>query len=46
MLGEEQRMELVHESVVEGGEIFQAFWAGFLEALEEENLGARVDLLK
>jgi len=39
-------MEFVHESVVERGEVFQALRACFFQALEEEDLGAWVDLLQ
>lgn len=39
-------MEFVHESVVKGSKIFQAFGTGLLEAFEEENLGARIDLFE
>ena len=39
-------MKLVHESVIERGEIFEALWASFFEAFEEENLCARVDLFQ
>lgn len=39
-------MKLVHESVIEWGEIFEALGAGFFESFEEENLRARVDLFQ
>ncbi len=39
-------MKLVHESVIEGSEIFEALGAGFLEPFEEEDLGTRVYLLQ
>lgn len=39
-------MKLVHESVIERGEIFEALGACFFETLEEENLCARVDLFQ
>ena len=39
-------MKLVHESVIERGEIFEAFRAGFFEAFEEEDLHTRVDLFQ
>lgn len=46
LLGEEQGMKFVHESVIERGEIFQAIWAGFLEFFKKEDLGTRVELLQ
>jgi hypothetical protein len=39
-------MKLVHESVIEGGEIFEALRTGFFEAFEKENLHTRVDLFQ
>ena len=39
-------MKLVHESVIERGEIFETLRAGFFETFEEEDLCARVDLFK
>ncbi len=39
-------MEFVHESVVERGEVFEAFGAGFLEPLKEIDLSTRVNLLE
>lgn len=39
-------MKLVHEAVIEWGEIFEAFGAGFFKAFEEEDLCAWVDLFK
>ena len=39
-------MKLVHESVIEGGKIFEALGASFFETFEEEDLCARVDLFK
>ncbi len=45
-LGKQKRMKLVHESVIERGEIFKALGASFFKTFEEENLRARVDLFK
>jgi len=39
-------MKLVHEAVIEWGEIFETLRAGFFEAFEEENLCASVDLFE
>lgn len=39
-------MELVHEPVVKGCEIFQAVRARFLQAFEEEDLYAWIELLQ
>ena len=39
-------MELIHESVVEGREIFQAVRARFLQAFEEEDLCTWIELLQ
>ena len=39
-------MKLVHKTVIEGGEIFEALGAGFFETFKEEDLRARVYLLK
>lgn len=39
-------MKLVHESVVEGGEVFETVWAGFLQSFEKEDLSARIELLE
>ena len=39
-------MKLVHEAVIEGGEIFETLGARFFEPFEEEDLGARVDLFQ
>jgi len=39
-------MKLVHEAVIERGEIFKALGAGFFETFEEENLCARVYLFQ
>jgi hypothetical protein len=39
-------MKLVHKAVIEGGEIFEALGAGFLETFKEEDLCARVYLFK
>lgn len=39
-------MKLVHETVIERSKIFQAFGAGFFQALEEEYLRAGLQLLK
>ena len=39
-------MKLVHEAVIERGEIFEALGASFFEAFEKEDLYARVDLFK
>lgn len=46
VLGEQERMELVHETIVEGCEIFQAVRAGFLQAFKEEDLCAGIELLQ
>lgn len=45
-LGKEERVKLVHEAVIEGGEIFEALGAGFFEAFEEEDLCAGVYLFQ
>jgi len=45
-LGKEERMKLVHETVIERGEIFETLRACFLETFKEKNLCARVQLLK
>ena len=39
-------MEFVHESIVEGREIFQRVRARFLQAFEEKDLCARIELLQ
>ena len=39
-------MKLVHESVIERGEIFEALRASFFEAFEKEDLHTRVDLFE
>ena len=39
-------MKLVHKAVIEGGEIFEAPRAGFLETFKEEDLCARIYLFK
>ena len=39
-------MKLVHEPIIEGGEIFETLGAGFFETFEEENLCARVYLFQ
>ncbi len=39
-------MKLVHEAVIERGEIFEAIGACFFETFEEEDLCARVDLFQ
>ena len=39
-------MKLIHESVIERGEIFETLGAGFFETLEEKDLCTRVDLFK
>jgi len=39
-------MKLVHEAVIERGEIFETLWASLFEAFEKEDLYARVDLFK
>ena len=39
-------MKLVHESVIERGEIFEALGASFFETFEEKDLCTRVDLFK
>jgi len=39
-------MKLVHEAVIERGEIFEALGTGFFETFEEEDLCARVDLFQ
>lgn len=45
-LGKQERMKLVHEAVIERGEIFKALGAGFFETFEEEDLCARVYLFQ
>ena len=45
-LGKQERMKLVHESVVELGKIFETLGASFFETFEEKNLCTRVDLFK
>ena len=39
-------MKLVHETVVERGEIFETLRASFFETFEEKNLCARVYLFQ
>ena len=39
-------MKLVHEAVIERGEIFEALGAGFFKTFEEEDLCAWVDLFQ
>lgn len=39
-------MKLVHESVIERGEIFEALGTCFFETFEEKDLCARVDLFQ
>lgn len=39
-------MKLVHESVIERGEVFETLGASFFETFEEENLCASVDLFE
>jgi hypothetical protein len=46
VLGKEEGVEFCHESVIEGREIFETFWAGFLQSLEKENLVAGIQLLQ
>ena len=43
-LGEQEVMKLVHEAVIERGEVFKAFGACFFETFEEEDLCAGVNL--
>jgi hypothetical protein len=45
-LREEERMELVHETVVQRRKIFKAIRACFLKAFKKEHLATRVQLLK
>lgn len=45
-LREEEGFKFVHEAIIEGGKILQAFRAGFLQFLKKEDLAARVQLLK
>jgi len=39
-------MELVHESIVEGGEIFQTVRTRFLQTFEEKDLRAWIELFQ
>ena len=39
-------MKLVHESVIQRGEVFETLGAGFFETFEEEDLCASVDLFE
>ena len=39
-------MKLVHKAVIERGKIFEDLGAGLFETLEEEHLGAGIELLK
>ena len=39
-------MKLVHEAVIERGEILEALWASFFETFEEEYLCARIYLFQ
>jgi len=39
-------MKLVHETIIERGKIFEAFWAGFFETFEEKHLGTGIELFK
>lgn len=39
-------MELVHEAVIERGEVFEAFRTGFFKPFEEKDLRSWVELFK
>ena len=39
-------MELVHESIIERGEVLKAIGTGFFEAFEEKHLCARIKLFQ
>jgi hypothetical protein len=41
-LGKQESVKLVHEAVIERGEILETLGAGFFETFEEEDLCARV----
>lgn len=43
-LGKQQVMKLVHEAVIERGEVFKAFGACFFETFKKEDLCAGVNL--
>ncbi len=45
-LGKQERMKLVHETVIERCKIFETLRACFLEPFKEKHLCARVQLLK
>jgi hypothetical protein len=45
-LGKQQVMKLVHEAIIERGEIFEAIGTCFFESFEKEDLCARVDLFQ
>ena len=44
--GEEERVKLVHKTIVQRGKMFEAFRTGFFEPLKKEDLGTRVNLFK
>lgn len=39
-------MELVHEAIVERGEVLKTIGAGFFEAFEEKHLCARIKMFQ
>jgi len=45
-LGEQERMKLVHEAVIERSEIFETLRAGFFKAFKEKNLCSGVYLFQ
>ena len=46
VLRKQQSVELRHEAVIQGGELFEAVRAGLLQLLEEEYLMARIQLFE
>lgn len=45
-LGKQERIELVHETVIERGKVLEALGTGFLQALEKKYLRPRVELFQ
>ena len=39
-------MKLIHETIIEGGKVFEALRAGLFETFEEKHLGTRVELFQ
>ncbi len=45
-LGEEEGMEFVHESVIQGSKVLETLRTGLLQPLEEVDLGAGIELFQ